>query len=255
MNLNSRPDSIDQHRKIAEYFHIDLLVIQKALDFNYSDVYLDIRNSKIICFRKENEIEYCLKNYEGDAALNEVLLFDHTGLNEIYTTNFDEVVCIDLTNLSEFEIELLSCRFYFTRLFWLKLKAEKVIKVWWNFNIRQIVAIESKKKNGFLVTDYFSYFDAKLIEKLKSIECYSILNDFNRLTQEIVKVKDYNEKNDFLRKRDISSFKILDELLSLVIKNDFFELAIPIKQIMKDLDSVKTSGYESTKVLIRSKKS
>ena len=73
------------------------------------------------------------------------------------------------------------------------------------------------------------------------------MNDFNLLTQEIVKVKDYHEKNDFLRKRNIPTIKILDELLSLAFKNDFFELAIPIQQIMKDLDSVKTSRYKSTK--------
>ena len=127
------------------------------------------------------------------------------------------------------------------------MKAEKVIKVWWNFNIRQIVAVELKRKDGFLVTDYFNYFDTVLIEKLKSIQCYSILNDFNWLSKEIVKVKGYDEKIDFLRKRDIPSVVILDELLSLAIKNDFFELAIPIQQIMKDLDSVKTSRYKSTK--------
>ena len=247
LNLNSKPDSIDQYVKIAERFHFDFSCIKKALDLNYSYVYIDLRNNEIIGYRKENEIEFFLENYEGDAALNEVLLVDHTSLNEIYTTNFDEIVCIDLTNLSEFQNELLSCRFYFTRLFWLKLKAEKVIKVWWNFNIRQIVAVELKRKDGFLVTDYFSYFDTVLIEKLKSIQCYSILNDFNWLSKEIVKVKGYDEKIDFLRKRDIPSVVILDELLSLAIKNDFFELAIPIQQIMKDLDSVKTSRYKSTK--------
>ena len=127
------------------------------------------------------------------------------------------------------------------------MKAEKVLKVWWNFNIRQIVAVEFKKKEGFSVTDYFSYFDTVLIEKLKSIQCYFILNDFNWLSKEIVKVKDYHEKNDFLRKRNIPTIKILDELLSLAFKNDFFELAIPIQHIMKDLDSVKTSRYKSTK--------
>ena len=124
------------------------------------------------------------------------------------------------------------------------MKAEKVIKVWWNFNIRQIVAVELKRKDGFLVTDYFSYFDTVLIEKLKSIQCYSILNDFNWLSKEIIKVKGYDEKIDFLRKRDIPSVAILDELLFLAIKNDFFELAIRIQQIMKDLDSVKTSRYK-----------
>jgi hypothetical protein len=245
LNLYSKPDSFHQFEKIAEFFHFNFSSIQKALDLNYSYVYIDVRNSEIIGCRYENEIECFLENYEGDEALNEVLLFDHNGLNEIYTTNFNEVVFIDLSNLSDIDIELLSIRFYFKRLFWLKLKTEKVKKIWWNFNIRQIVALEFENTDEFSLTDYFSYFDAVLIEKLKSIQTYSILNDFNWLTQEIVKVKSYNEKIDFLRNREIPSLKILDELRAVAIKNDFFELAIPLQKIIKNVDSVKSSRYKT----------
>jgi hypothetical protein len=71
------------------------------------------------------------------------------------------------------------------------------------------------------------------------------LNDFNWLNQEIVKVKSYDEKIDFLRNREIPSLKILDELRVLAIKNDFFELAIPLQKIIKNVDSVKSSRYKT----------
>ncbi len=71
------------------------------------------------------------------------------------------------------------------------------------------------------------------------------MNDFNWLNQEIVKVKSYDEKIDFLRNREIPSLKILDELRVLAIKNDFFELAIPLQKIIKNVDSVKSSRYKT----------
>ena len=48
LNLYSKPDSFHQFEKIAEFFHFNFSSIQKALDLNYSYVYIDVRNSEII---------------------------------------------------------------------------------------------------------------------------------------------------------------------------------------------------------------
>lgn len=240
LNLNSKAESKEQLEKIAFFFEINFSAIQIAIDLKYSFVYIDSRNSEIIAYRYENEIYCFLENYEGNSSLNEDLLFDNDILNEICTINYEEVICFHLDRLSQDEIELLGIRFYLKNTFWALLKRDRVKIIWWNYTNRKIVALVLEKDNEFMLTDYFIYFDNESIAKLNSIVPYSILTELNYIKGVIINFTNYQDKINFLKQKDIPSLKILEEITEFAVKIEFFELAIPLKQIIDNCNAAKS---------------